>query len=260
MLAIVAAFKDEVKDYIAARKFRVKVRDGSVRFYESKSTPEVVVVDGAVGRVRAVDAARSVIRRYSPDLILSAGFAGGVQQGLKAGDVFLCDRLMAIEGPAMFWELDDALERSAGQLSFLDGLVQNAERNGSSCRLSGCLSVPDMVQSSSMKSWIGPTFPVSIIDMESYWVNEVAAECNIPHAVVRTVLDPVEQTLPAFVGKGVTYEGARSWERAARYLVSRPTEAPRLLHLASQVRVARASLGKILTTLDVSLNGASTGS
>ena len=258
MLAIVAAFRDEVKDYISTRKFRVKAREGSVRFYESKLASEVVVVDGAIGRARAVDAVQKLITRYSPDFILSAGFAGGVQRGLSVGDVFLCDRLMAIEGPAMFWELDAAKERPTpmGRRPLFDTLMLEAKRNGNECRLSGCLSVPDLVQSSSMKAWIGATFPVSIIDMESYWVSEVAAERDIPHAAVRTVLDPVEQTLPIFVGKAVTDERNRSWERAVRYLVSRPAEAPRLVHLASQVRVARASLGKMLTSFDVCLNEA----
>jgi len=259
LLAIVTAFKDEVKDYISSRNFRVKRREGSVRYYESKSMPDAVVVDGAIGKRRAVDAARKLIDMYSPDFILSAGFAGGVQQGLRAGDVILCDRLMAVEGPAMFWEMDSAKERPApmGRRPFFDNLIQEAKQNGNECRLSGCLSVPDLVQSSSMKSWIGATFPVSIIDMESYWVNEVAAERDIPHAAIRTILDPVEQTLPAFVGGAVNDERNRSWERAIRYLVSRPTEVPRLMHLASQVRVARASLGEMLTTFDISLSGAS---
>ena len=158
----------------------------------------------------------------------------------------------------MFWELDAAKERPTplGRRPFFDTLVQEAKRNGNECRLSGCLSVPDLVQSSSMKAWIGDTFPVGIIDMESYWVNEVAAERDIPHAAIRAVLDPVEQTLPAFVGQAVNDGRNRSWDRAVRYLVSRPAEAPRLMHLASQVRVARASLGEMLTTFDVGLNGA----
>ena len=157
----------------------------------------------------------------------------------------------------MFWDLDAAKERPTpmGRRPLFDTLIQEAKRNGNECRLSGCLSVPDLVQSSSMKTWIGATFPVSIIDMESYWVNEVAAERDVPHAAIRTVLDPVEQTLPAFVGEAVDGDRNRNWERALRYLVSRPAEAPRLMRLASQVRVARASLGDMLTTFDVGLNG-----
>ena len=257
MLAIVTAFKDEVEDYISTRNFRVRSRDGSARYYESKSMPNVVVVDGAIGKTRAVDAARKLIDIYSPDFILSAGFAGGVQQGLRAGDVFLCDRLLAVEGPAMFWEMDAAKERPTpmGRRPYFDILLQEAKRNGNECRLSGCLSLPNLVQSSSMKSLLGATFPVSIIDMESYWGNEVAAEHDIPHAAIRTILDPVEQTLPAFVGGAVNDERNRSLERAIRYLISRPTEAPRLMHLASQLRVARASLGEMLTAFDISLNG-----
>jgi len=97
-----------------------------------------------------------------------------------------------------------------------------------------------------MKAWIGATFPVGIIDMESYWVSEVAVAHGIRHMIVRSVLDPLEQTLPAFVGKAVDDESKRRWTHAVRYLATNPTHMPRLVRLAMQTRVARASLGRFL--------------
>jgi len=63
------------------------------------------------------------------------------------------------------------------------------------------------------------------------------------------VLDPLEQTLPPFVGKAVGDAKFRGWARALRYLARRPAEARHLGSLVSQVRVARASLDRFLDRL-----------
>ena len=91
-----------------------------------------------------------------------------------------------------------------------------------------------------------PDVPVSIIDMESYWVSETAASYGIPHMVVRSVLDPVGQTLPAFIEEAVSEDSGSNWARAVKYAVAKPMETPKLLQLAGQAKVARASLAEFL--------------
>ena len=250
MWAIVAAFREEVRDYLKRGKFRVADRDDSLRFYyQSRLVPEVVVVEGGPGRQRAVDATEQLIERYNPDFIISAGFAGSVLEGINTGDLFICDRLLSIEGPAPFWRSDSVQERSPGDVNMVVDLKEDANDPHQKHSTCGCMSVPELVSGSSMKEWIGATFPVSIIDMESYWVSETAAANGIPHVVVRSVLDPLEQTLPAFVGKAMDDKGNRSWSRVVKYIVKKPTEVPELVRLARQTRVARASLGGFLARL-----------
>ena len=249
MLAIVAALKEEVKSYLREGDFRTVARDRFLRFYQSPSEPEVVVVEGGLGRQRAEEAATQVVDRYRPDVIVSAGFAGGVRAGLSPGDLFVCSKLMAVEGPAVLWRRDAASERPLLNLDILEQLTKDTGPR-EEYEVCGCLSVPGLVSTSSMKAWIGETFQVSIIDMESYWVSEKAGAYGIPHVVVRSVLDPVEQTLPGFVGQMMGDDvDARMWERAVKYVVTKPMETPKLLQLASQVKVAGASLGRFLDTL-----------
>ena len=113
----------------------------------------------------------------------------------------------------------------------------------------GCMSVPQVVSNTQMKTWIGTTYPVSIIDMESYWVSEAAEAYGRPHTVVRSVLDPLEQTLPRFVGEMVSEGGKHKWMHAIRYVASNPTDTVHLLRLSQQVKAARASLGHFLARL-----------
>ena len=249
MLGIVTAFKDEVRGYLRHGGFRVVDRSGYLSYYLSKKHPDVVLVEGGIGRQRASEATRQLAERYEPELIVSAGFAGGVQEGLSTGDVFLCERVMSIEGPAAFWNLDAANERLLVGDNILNGMPTDLADPYEGYASIGCLSVPQFVPTSSMKSWIGSTFPVSIIDMESYWVSETAASYGIPHMVVRSVLDPVGQTLPAFVEEAVGEDSGSNWARAVKYAIARPMETPKLLQLAGQARVARASLAEFLITL-----------
>ena len=77
-------------------------RSGYLSYYLSKKHPDVVLVEGGIGRQRASEATRQLAERYELELIVSAGFAGGVQEGLSTGDVCLCERVMSIAGPAPF--------------------------------------------------------------------------------------------------------------------------------------------------------------
>ena len=256
MLAIIAAFKEEVNEYLKRGDFRVVARHESLRFYQRPTDSSLVLVEGAVGRQRAEEATRQVIERYGPDFIVSAGFAGGVHPDVRLGDLFICDRLIAVEGPAALWRLDTLKERPPMDLSHLERLTdgEHAYQEYARC---GCLSVSEFVPSSSMKAWIGTTFGVSIIDMESYWVSKIAVAHDIPHLVVRSVLDTAKETLPAFVGDTVRGEIVRRWVRAVKYMVSRPTEAPSLIRLATQVKVAGKSLSDFLAALDTTQSSTS---
>ena len=99
MLAILAALRQEIRDYVGPRGFSETAREGGTRFYQSPAARDVVVVEGGVGRTRAEKATRQTVERFRPDLIVSAGFAGAVKPGLSTSDLILCDRVWAAEGP-----------------------------------------------------------------------------------------------------------------------------------------------------------------
>ena len=246
-LAIIAAFRQEIGAYLDSHRFELTDTEDCLRIYRSDLQPEVVVVEGGVGREKAEAAATLAIERYRPVHVVNAGFAGGVLDGVGVGDLFLCDRLYSLEGPAALWREDSVSERS------LDGLdassVLLGEEHGIDYTVCGCMTVPALASGANMKTWIGANFPVRIIDMESYWVSQIAASHRVPHMIVRSVLDPLDQTLPGFVGRAIDNDDNRSWRAALRYVISKPVHTPRLVGLALQARRARASLGRLLGAL-----------
>ena len=165
---------------------------------------------------------------------------------MEAGSLVLCNALTSIEGPPALWERDQTHPMRTIDSDLLDRVVTNIDDFDGGYAQDGCLSVSMFVPNSSMKAWIGETFPVSIIDMESYWVNQAATQHHIPTLVVRSVLDTVDQDLPAFVGQEVNGNGPDRWRRAVTYIITRPAETPRLLHLRRQADVASASLSRFL--------------
>ena len=250
MLGVVVAFRDEVNDYLKSGDFRVVTEDEHLRFFRSNTDNDVVVVVGAIGKEWAQEATSQLVKVYRPDLVVSAGFAGGAKEGQKTGDLFLCDRLMSVEGPAALWGPDQVNEIVLSGSAIVTKILED-ERKGiyGGYEFGGCLSVPQMISNVSMKKWIGENFPVSVIDMESYWVSDAISEFNIPHLVVRCVLDPVNQALPSFVGEAVQGDAGRMWGNAVRYIAKNPKETPRLIHLASQAKTARASLSGFLASI-----------
>ena len=249
MIAVIAALKDEIADYIANRGFMLDGRTDTARFYRSPDERNVVVVQGGVGRTRAEEATRQVVMRFGPELVVATGFAGGVVPGLSTGDLLVCQKVWAVEGPPAEWSPDVAESHALlGQEPF-EHLVSNSHSASPRYVRGDCLSVPNVVSSSLMKGSIGKRFPVSAIDMESFWISRTADQHGIPTAVVKSLLDPLEQSLPSFVDGVAANGGDQRWRRALGYALARPSEIPKMVHLAVQVRVARASLAAFLAKL-----------
>lgn len=85
--------------------------------------------------------------------------------------------------------------------------------------------------------------------MESYWVVETAARAGVSSIVVRSVLDPVERTLPSLVADLIEAGTARRWLRGLAHVAANPGSVPDLLRLARETAVARDALGEMLEAI-----------
>lgn len=248
MLAIIAAFKEEIREYLKIGQFKATDSEGHLSAYLSKSLLDVVVILGGFGKNASQEATELAIEKYRAKAIVSPGFAGGAKPGLASGELFVCDKLMTLEGPAAFWKPESASERFVGD-SAISWVGLDNEELYRDCTFGACMSLTQFVSSSSMKEWIGSTFDVSVIDMESYWVGEIALQHGLPHLIVRSILDPMEQTVPEFVAENLSEKGNRMVRKAIRYVAAKPFQMPKLLHLASQSKTASASLSDFLVKM-----------
>lgn len=247
-LAVVAAFRSEIGGYLRRGRFREVERSGGLRFHRSESFPQAVAVSGCLERAAAREGARAAASRYGAEMIVSAGFAAGAKSEQRSGSVLVCDRLISVDGPAFAWSRDSTLEIRPDR-ALLNRTLSQVGADELGYETGGCVTVPQFVANSSMKAWLGRVFDVSALDMESYWVAEAAAEARLPWIAVRSILDPVEQDVSRFVGETLRDGRFARGFRAVRHLASRPSDAPGLVRLSSQVKRRGEELAEFLTRL-----------
>ncbi|MCH7625209.1 MAG: hypothetical protein IIC83_04730 [Chloroflexi bacterium] len=250
MLAIITAFEDEIRDYLSSGGLKLIERKGDLRFYRASEEAEIIVAVGAFGRERAEEATRHVIEDYECAMVVSAGFGGGARPGLNPGDIYVCDTVKAVEGPPVFWRAEDAEEIAVDDVTMMV-LGQKMVDERSRFNYGKCLTLPQLISNGAMKQWIGDAFGVNVLDMESYWVCKVAAEHGKQYLVIRSVLDPMEQTLPIFISESLGYGRVATLIRAVRYVVAHPSAAPKLWRLMTQAKQARAALAEFLVGMTV---------
>ena len=248
MLAVVAAFREEIVGYLKSAGFRKVAQSGEVRLYTSDSVPHVVVSDGGFGRARVGDCVAEVVTRFDPHLVVSAGFAAGTRVGQPTGSAVICDRLLAVEGPAYLWR-----RQTGKEIQVNPHLARNVrsemQTDDNNVQLGSCMTVPQFVANPSMKAWIGSTFGVSLIDMEGYWAALAAEEANVPFLPLRVVLDTVDQNVSPLVSQTLEDNPIRRVVRGARFMAAHPREVPGLLAMGRQTARARVSLASHLTVL-----------
>ena len=244
-----AALREEVGLYLRQGGFKRSAQSNGVGVYQSSRRPEVVALEAGVGRENAERATRYALENYSPEFIISAGFAGAVAPGLDTGRLFLCDTLSAIDGPPALWNGGSSYPVRSVDAGLAQELARKLRKSGGSLASCGCMTVSTFVSGSGLKGWIGKNFPVQVVDMESYWVCGLASEHGVPAAAVRSVLDAADEDIPEFVSSEAQSVRTRRWARALRHLAAKPHHTRRLLKLRSQSKAASKSLSTFLKAL-----------
>lgn len=84
-VAIVAALEREVKPIVG--RWSSTVRDYEGRGFKFFENERAVLVCGGIGAEAARRATQALLALYQPGVVISVGFAGALEPGLKAGDL-----------------------------------------------------------------------------------------------------------------------------------------------------------------------------
>jgi adenosylhomocysteine nucleosidase len=150
----------------------------------------VLLVQTGPGRQNAMEAARIVLPDYSPRAALCIGFAGAVKAELEGGDLVLCSSLYYVDGEGNLSEplnCDEALIELAAEASQSAGL---------GLRVGGSVTVDEECVLPGIKEGLGRRVRADVVEMENYWLAQVAAERGVPFVAVRAISDTLFQTLP----------------------------------------------------------------
>jgi adenosylhomocysteine nucleosidase len=214
-VAIVAALEREVwplvKDWPASRK---QHQGRSFKFFEHE---DAVLVCGGIGAEAARRAAEAIVVLYSPPLVISAGFAGGLDPALKTGHA-LTPRLVIDAG-------DGSRTDSGGG--------------------AGVLLSFGAVADSDQKASLAKAFGADVIDMEAAAVSRCAQAHGIQFMACKVVSDQRDQRLPP-VARFVAADGTFQSFRFLAHVALRPWLWAGVSQLARNSSIAAQSLCKQL--------------
>lgn len=193
-IAIVAALAREVTPLVRGWKsYRLPAADGlhRLRFFESESA---VVVCGGIGREAATEATRTVIERYRPQVVVSAGFAGALVPGLKVASILSPAKVIAASTGTAFET------RAAG---------------------SGILVTAAAVAGPEEKRRLAERFSAEAVDMEAAAVARAAQAEGVRFRAVKAISDELDFPVPPTEGF-LSASGEFKTLRFAAYVLLRP--------------------------------------
>lgn len=202
---------------------------------------DLLLLLSGMGFDNAARAAEAAIREWRPNLLVSAGFCGGIAPELKVGDVVVAKQMVIVTGngpeevPVLFSAAGQNFVARESGMRVCGGLFASTPVIMSKKRLAGMLSA-------------GSTNPV--VEMESAAVAIIAVENSIPLLAIRAVSDPADEeldfSLDEFCDRG---RHRISTRKVLLTALKRPRIVPQLIRLARNSRVAANSLTAALSRL-----------
>jgi nucleoside phosphorylase len=161
------------------------------------------------------------------DCLISAGFAGALDNDLKIGDLLLAENFSTVH-----------LSEARASLSDLHIHIANL------------LTVPALIDSPEERNKLALKSGAVAADMETEFIARACAACGIPLLSLRVISDTPHNRLPA--PANVLFDIERQQTRMlklATHLLAHPGRVSRLVHFASRIAHARKILADALVAV-----------
>jgi len=158
--------------------------------------------------------ARELVKRGAKRL-LSFGIAGGLEPGLPVSSMIIGSQVTSLDGSIACdntWTtelMQKFPEAHCGSVWGSEMIVASAREKRALYEKSRCL----------------------VVDMESQCAAQIAAEANIPLAVIRVVCDSVDMDVPPVVMASIAEDGRINVGKALWHLLRHPLQVPDLFHV-----------------------------
>jgi adenosylhomocysteine nucleosidase len=235
-IGIITAMPEETRAIVGALARTQKTRLGSLVARQARvAGKEIVVAEAGMGFANATTVARQLMGELRVDLMISAGFCGGIRAGLRVGDVVLAASLAIVSEdgleevpyvlPAVGREFVSR-QAAAGQRVFA-GLFASTKAIMRKRRLAALLPV---------------AAPFPVVEMESAAIALVAGEHGVPFVGLRTVSDAFDEEIGFSLDELCDDQMRIRLPKVLRTIVRKPGIVPQLVRLAWNGRAASASL------------------
>lgn len=193
---------------------------------------EVVIVEGGVGQRAAGRATAETIKFYKPDWVISAGFAGGLDEKLRRGQILMADEVVNLAGDV----LKTDLRLDPASLAATKGL-----------HIGRLLTVDSLIREAAERHALAAQHSALACDMECFAVARVCREQGISFLAVRIISDAVDDELPPEIEHLLKQKSlAGKLGAAAGAIFKRPSAAKDLWNLREDALKASDRLAKFL--------------
>lgn len=237
--AILAAVSEEIAGIKQAMNISDRIRLGKSEAWPGKwQGKDIVLVRTGVGKQRAAEATLKTIDQFSPDRLLSIGYAGGLVPQLEVSDLIVAEQIVDVETSAQF-SPDQQWLQQAQEVSTPENYKV----------ISGKLVTADkVIHSPQDKKEFGERSSAQAVEMETSAIAKVAIEKKLPFLSVRAISDSVEQEIldsSSFLGS----DGEISKLKAGWYVLTHPGSIASALSLRSQTQRATRTMTEFVSHL-----------
>jgi adenosylhomocysteine nucleosidase len=219
-IAIIAALEHELRPLIKHwAPTRAQHEGREFIFYEG--TYAVAVCSG-IGPESGRRAAEAIIALYSPELLISAGIAGGLTPDLKVGETIF---------PATIIDARDSSRHETA--------IKDARIGATPLAKTIVVSYPE-IASAEQKQKLGKAYGAHAVDMEGASVAVAAEAHGLPFVAIKSISDDVNFELPEMMP--FFRDGQFQAARFALHIVFRPWLWMKVLRLAQNTKLASENL------------------
>lgn len=201
----------------------------------------VVVVDSGVGCEAAAKATEDLIAIHKPAWVISAGFAGGLQDELRRGHILMADHLVDCDGN----ELEVGLKLDPQVIAATKGL-----------HVGRLVTVDHIIRDEKEKRALGQQHDAMACDMETMAVAQTCQRHKVRFLSVRIISDAVDDHLPAEIEKLISQKTlAGKLGAAAGAIFGRVSSVKDMWKLKEDALKASDRLAKFLVGVIPQLTG-----
>lgn len=191
------------------------------RFFKAPAEP---VTDGLVtgiGMSKASSAISNYLDHHAPQLILTCGFAGGLNPAHKLGQVL--------------FDVTDASD-------YQDTLVKAGAMPGR------FMHSDRVVVTAREKAGLFQSNASDAVEMESSAIVSACRDRNLPVIVLRVISDTAVETLPLDFNRYSREDGSLNMPKLLMGIARKPSVIPELMRFQGRIQQAAKSLGETLET------------
>jgi adenosylhomocysteine nucleosidase len=242
-IGIITAMSEETQAIVRALQHAQKIRTGGRTMYQAQLCGhEIIVAEAGMGFANATEGARRFMGELRPDLVISAGFCGGISAELQVGDAVVTSGLTVVSEGGL-------KEVPATIPSICRDFVSRQGDEGQRVFSGLFVSTTAIMQKDRLAALLPANTPNPVVEMESAAIALVAAENSIPFIGLRTVSDPFDEELGFSLDEFCDQRMRIRIPKVLLTVARKPRIIPQLFRLARNSRDAAASLSQSMEQL-----------